>query len=237
MSYENPPDLHLQIRQALTAMDWDRARALLGQALQNPTAETYYLAAYATADAQQRQVYLQNSLELDPVHQPAAEALQRMRSQARPTPAPAVPATPARAAAAPKPEPQRRPFDWIRFVVATLAGVLFGLLTPVGGYGPAGSMYIPLGIALVYVLAALLHYARRPLDNNPLFYQVEVLTLWLATFGTLAVLYNSTVGRLDTFFWTEGVLVPLAGLWFVSALIGAVLLTVAWLIARWRQRR
>ena len=94
-----------------------------------------------------------------------------------------------------------------------------------------------MAIALVYVLTALIHYARRPLENNPLFYQVEALALWLAAFGTLAVLYDSTVGRLDTFFWTEGVLVPLAGLWFASALFGAVLLAVAWLIARRRRGR
>ena len=237
MSYENPPDLHPQIRSTLAAKDWDRARALLGQALRNPTAETYYLAAYATADPQQRRAFLERSLEMDPAHQPAAEALQRMGSQPGRNAARTAQVSSERSPQPTISRPERQPFNWTRLVVACLAGVLFGLMTPVGGYGPAGSLYIPMGVALVYVLAALLHYVRRSLENNPLFYQIEVLALWLAALGTLAVLYDSTVGRLDSFFWTEGVLIPLAGLWVASAALGAAILGLAWLIARRRRKR
>ena len=79
MTHDPNQQLHRQIEGAIAAGDVDRARALLRQALQNPTAETYRLAAMVALNEEQREGFQRKAEELGhsrrPLEEPAKESL------------------------------------------------------------------------------------------------------------------------------------------------------------------
>ena len=80
--------LETAIREALDAFDLDRARTHLRMAMNDqPTAEIYYLASLAALNDQQRTMFLQKALDLDPFHAHAF-ALLHPNPAAPPVPAP-----------------------------------------------------------------------------------------------------------------------------------------------------
>ena len=68
-------DYHAEIRSAIDQFEFEHAQQLLEQALKNPDAETYYLAAHVAIDKEQQVDFLQKALQLDRFHQKAQLAL------------------------------------------------------------------------------------------------------------------------------------------------------------------
>ncbi len=68
-------DYHAEIRTAIDQFELEHAQQLLKQALKNPDAETYYLAARLAIDEEQRNDFLQKALALNPFHQKAQQVL------------------------------------------------------------------------------------------------------------------------------------------------------------------
>jgi uncharacterized RDD family membrane protein YckC len=82
-------NLQAEIRAAIAANDPERARELLRQALREaPDAETYYLASQVALSEAQKREFLNRALALDPFHERARLALERLKllSQAALTP-------------------------------------------------------------------------------------------------------------------------------------------------------
>jgi uncharacterized RDD family membrane protein YckC len=74
------PDLHAEIRAAIAANDLERARALLRQALrESPDAEMYYLASQVALSEAQKREFLDKALALDPFHEGARHATERLK--------------------------------------------------------------------------------------------------------------------------------------------------------------
>jgi hypothetical protein len=71
-------DLLTDIKAALDGLDLDRARLLLREALQHPTADIYVLAAQAALSDEQRRRFLEAAVALDPFHEKAVSALGQM---------------------------------------------------------------------------------------------------------------------------------------------------------------
>ncbi len=72
--------LQAEIRAAIAANDLERARELLRQALREaPDAETYYLASQVALSEAQKREFLDKALALDPFHERARLALERLK--------------------------------------------------------------------------------------------------------------------------------------------------------------
>jgi hypothetical protein len=70
------PEQELEdIRDAIERAEVKKARELLRDALQNPTADAYYLASQVALGQTQRAEFLEKALELDPFHQQAADQM------------------------------------------------------------------------------------------------------------------------------------------------------------------
>lgn len=115
-----------EIKQAVAAQDFERARDLLREAIkaEPESAEVWYLAALAGRNAAQKRAFLEKSIELDPLFAPALDALSELD---HPQPDPVVMALPV---ALPVPI-GRRVGAWV--IDAVLVGILqlvgFMLLT------------------------------------------------------------------------------------------------------------
>jgi hypothetical protein len=72
------PNLNVQIRAAIDAFDVTGARELLREALKEPDAETYYLASQVALNDEQKRQFLEKSLLLEPFHERAFAALQKL---------------------------------------------------------------------------------------------------------------------------------------------------------------
>lgn len=70
-------DLENQIRDAIDKFDTANARDLLRKALENPTAEIYFLASMVAVNARQKRDFLEKAISLDPFHEAAHEELER----------------------------------------------------------------------------------------------------------------------------------------------------------------
>jgi len=66
-----------EIKKAIDSFDTETARSLLRDALKEANAETYYLASLVALDDDQKQTFLQKSLDIDPFHEKSHEALKR----------------------------------------------------------------------------------------------------------------------------------------------------------------
>ncbi len=64
-----------EIKKAIDTFDTETARALLREALKEANAETYYLASLVSLDDEQKRIFLQKSLEIDPFFEKSHEAL------------------------------------------------------------------------------------------------------------------------------------------------------------------
>lgn len=72
---QQPDSLHASIQSAIDVFDFDEARQLLKKALENPTAETYFLASLVSLDDEQKIEFLEKAVEVDPFHQNAVKSL------------------------------------------------------------------------------------------------------------------------------------------------------------------
>lgn len=85
--------LNAQIREAISAFDVDKARALLRDALKEADSETYYLASRVALDDAQKLEFLQKAVAADTFNKEARADL--LNLQKAPAPAPAQTAVPA----------------------------------------------------------------------------------------------------------------------------------------------
>lgn len=88
--------INQEIQSALASNEIERARAVFNAARQQGTAdaETYYLASQIAIDTDQRRVFLEKAVELNPFHTIAYQNLQLIRNSSSSLPASPVP-TPA----------------------------------------------------------------------------------------------------------------------------------------------
>lgn len=64
-----------EIKKAIDSFDTETARSLLREALKEANAETYYLASLVAIDNEQKRVFLQKSVDIDPFFEKSHEAL------------------------------------------------------------------------------------------------------------------------------------------------------------------
>lgn len=109
------------IRSAIDKFDMALARDLLKKVLeQDPSAEAYYLASLAALDRQQKILFLEKTIELDPLHQEANHELQKMQGVS-------LPEDPKKSAEALESKPGKMNILSIVSFILGLAGLIMGL--------------------------------------------------------------------------------------------------------------
>lgn len=158
-------DAFTHIRQLIAQGEDTQARDLLrAEIRRNPSAEAYFLAAQVAYNDEQRLLFLESALELDPTHPGAREALAHTAPVPPPTPHPATPfdpfAFPARKPAAPTTTEHGKLADLSsRFVAFLIDTIILAIIGGVMGacvgvlyvtVSPGGSL--PTNIALILSL-------------------------------------------------------------------------------------
>jgi hypothetical protein len=81
MTNEQQENLNAQIRDAISRYEMEQARNLLRSALQDPSAETYYLASLVAVADWQCKEFLEKALSLDPFHVEASIKLGKLKER------------------------------------------------------------------------------------------------------------------------------------------------------------
>lgn len=152
-------DALLSIREAIKAGDKARARELLRPLLKEPTAELWYLAAYACESRDHARQCLNRALVGDPNHQAAKRALHRLESDGQDMPPLEALVEPV-PEAAPQPAPEPLPRKTVK---SKKKGTSWGLI------GCGGTLLLSLSmsyIVLTYMGSPIVSQFRALFDGG-----------------------------------------------------------------------
>jgi hypothetical protein len=221
------------IRSAIGHADVDKARELLRDALQNPTADTYYLASQVALNTSQQVQFLEKAIELDPFHQEAVDALAGMQLNHK-SASSAAGHLPVEVPTPRVVQGEWTPVSLTRYTGKSLVplitlGVLTGIVLTllVLFHADPVVFIIPSAIHLAALAVLIAYYWKARPRRKRWLYQMEILVLYL-TASVTSQLVGPLVDEVSFYsFYSWTFILAYGAVWVAAAIIGGNILLFA----------